>query len=507
MADSLQSLIKPPGSAESDGDLDQSVYTTPKEQREQERKRVRISEEESPNPADKQRLKFEEESPLKEHSDSIQKVQKAAKVTTSPFLSTDMAQSTDVLVDKPSGIKPYRDYLDPLYKLPYEQERNLQCATVNYTHDKILKDINVKGEVHVASFKDLIKRHLRQEETIIFIRDKVDLEIRNKILETHSSEGESELINCKEIIEHARVSMKQNAIMTINANSNKFKSQEPSEVSTKNSMMDEVIDNAYALVAKNLLVKLQDNMQSLEYRKGDEGNATRKVILQCGNPFLLTVTEVVTASVRTGTGAGDREEAYDFVRYAMSTEQAKADEVAKKTATINNVISQVAALTCAVAEKFQESDDKKLRIRNLDSVITAPTDYSGTKEAKAEARKKREDQFKNWLDNLTGKDNFKPAYSFYLIDPQKNDSRQKVTAILTVSLEQDKYRIEQLISKERGSSRDKPSSQRYTGQDPAAFNIPKFSVHLKQDTVLVRHRAQEPAQEQGGKQKHYQGEA
>ena len=386
-----------------------------------------------------------------------------------------MAQSTDVLVDKPNGIKPYRDYLDPLHKLSYDQERNLQCATVNYTHDKILKDINVKGEVHVASYKDLIKRHLRQEETIILIRNIVDLEIRNKILETHISEGESGSINCEQIIEHAKVNIKQTAIETIGKNANKFKSQEPSDLSTKNSITDDVIADAYHLVAQNLLAKLQNNMQSLEYRKDDEGNAARKVILQCGNPFLLTVTEVVTASVRTGTGAGDREEAHDFVRYAMSTEQTKVNEVAKTDATIKNVISQVAALTCAVAEKFQESDDKKLRIRNLDSVITAPTDYSGTKEAKAEARKKREDQLKNWLDNLTGKDNFKPAYSFYLIDPKKNDSRQKVTAILTVSLEQDKYRIEQLISKDRGGSRDKPSSQRYTGQDPAAFNIPKFS--------------------------------
>ena len=46
---------------------------------------------------------------------------------------------------------------------------------------------------------------------------------------------------------------------------------------------------------------------------------------------------------------------------------------------------------------------------------------------------------------------------------------------MTVSLEQDKYRIEQIISKNRGNSRDKPSSQRYSGQDPEAFNIPKFA--------------------------------
>ena len=67
------------------------------------------------------------------------------------------------------------------------------------------------------------------------------------------------------------------------------------------------------------------------------------------------------------------------------------------------------------------------------------------------------------------------AVFYHLIDPKKNDSKQKVTAVLTVALENDKYRLEQIISKDRGGSRDKPSSQRYTGTDPAAFNIPKFT--------------------------------
>ena len=61
MAESLQSLPKPPCSTESDGDLDQSVYTTPKEQRDREqererKKRAREAELESPNLTDKQRF-------------------------------------------------------------------------------------------------------------------------------------------------------------------------------------------------------------------------------------------------------------------------------------------------------------------------------------------------------------------------------------------------------------------------------------------------------------------
>ena len=91
----------------------------------------------------------------------------------------------------------------------------------------------------------------------------------------------------------------------------------------------------------------------------------------------------------------------------------------KEMQRVDNVVTQLGALTWAVAEKFQESDDKKLRIRNLEKVITAPTDYSGTTEAKAAAREKREGQFKTWLDTLTGRSNFHPTYSFYLIDPKK----------------------------------------------------------------------------------------
>ena len=58
--------------------------------------------------------------------------------------------------------------------MTYEQEKNLQCASVNFTIEKILKGINVQSEERVASYGDLIKRHLREEATIILVRDQVD---------------------------------------------------------------------------------------------------------------------------------------------------------------------------------------------------------------------------------------------------------------------------------------------------------------------------------------------
>jgi hypothetical protein len=72
------------------------------------------------------------------------------------------------------------------------------------------------------------------------------------------------------------------------------------------------------------------------------------------------------------------------------------------------------------------------------------------------------------------KKNFKPKFSVYIIKPKPN-SAQRATGVLTVSLEQDKYRIEQCISMNREVNKDHPSSSRYSGAAHAALNIPKNS--------------------------------
>ena len=154
---------------------------------------------------------------------------------------------------------------------------------MNFTIEKILKGIDVNGEVRVASYGDLIKRHLREEATIILVRDAVNLEIRKPIIQTHIDEGESDAIDCVKICTDAQALIKQFVIEDINANAHKFKSLEPSDSSNRSSILDKILDNAYHLVAQNVLDKLQNNMQSLEYRKGDDGNATRRVILECGS--------------------------------------------------------------------------------------------------------------------------------------------------------------------------------------------------------------------------------
>ena len=478
MADSSQPFPKPPSCTESDGEPDLSVYSTPKGKREEVKKRKKGSETDSPNPGDKQKPKFDEETPPKVQSASVQKVQQAAIVTSSPFLSTNMGSSTDVPIDKPANIKPYRDYLDPNHKLPYEQEKSIQCASVHYTFEKVINDTNIEGKVHVTTYKDLVMRHLREEATIILVRDCIVTELNKKLLESHNQSG-IDSMKLDPAYEHAIICGKQAGQGDIHnpSHSHKFKGQEPSNPELKSKFQQEAVDESYEGLSKGLQGKLRDTMENLQYAQevAADGNKVRRIIIESGNPLLLLVTEVVRTSVRAANASNEREAIMDFASRAMAKEKENSNYLAHEEKRVDNVVTQLGALTCAVAEKFQESDDKKLRIRGLEKVITEPTDYSGTTEAKARARDKREGQFKTWLDELTGRTNFHPTYSFYLIDPKKNDSKQKVTAVLTVALENDKYRLEQIISKDRGGSRDKPSSQRYTGTDPAAFNIPKFT--------------------------------
>jgi hypothetical protein len=111
---------------------------------------------------------------------------------------------------------------------------------------------------------------------------------------------------------------------------------------------------------------------------------------------------------------------------------------------ITNLQTQVASLTSAVAETAQGECDKMLRLRNLDKVLTIKTNNNGSFEDKRANKNSRETELKNWLEALFSRSGHKPKFSLYIIEPKPN-SPQKATAVLTVALEQDKFRIEQFI--------------------------------------------------------------
>ena len=115
-----------------------------------------------------------------------------------------------------------------------------------------------------------------------------------------------------------------------------------------------------------------------------------------------------------------------------------------------------------------------LRLRNLDKALKTQLNTTGSFEDKRANKSKREDELKAWLVDLFNKTHYQPRFSLYIIEPKPN-SAQRATGVLTVSLELDRYRIEQCISKNRAIHKDHPSSSRYSRADHAALKIPKYS--------------------------------
>ena len=96
---------------------------------------------------------------------------------------------------------------------------------------------------------------------------------------------------------------------------------------------------------------------------------------------------------------------------------------------------------------------------------------AGLRRANKETREK---ELTDWIKGIAVKHNKTIGpFQLFIIDP-RSDSKQKTSAILTVSLADDKFKLEQLISAERKADRNKPSSQRYSGPDHKALNIPSF---------------------------------
>ena len=93
-----------------------------------------------------------------------------------------------------------------------------------------------------------------------------------------------------------------------------------------------------------------------------------------------------------------------------------------------------------VAETAQGEWDKMLKLRNLDKALTTKILTTGSFEDKRSNKSAREEELKTWLMDLFSRGHHKPKFSFYIIEPKPNSS-QKTTAVLTVAMEQDKFKI------------------------------------------------------------------
>ena len=204
-----------------------------------------------------------------------------------------------------------------------------------------------------------------------------------------------------------------------------------------------------------------DTVVSTQPYKADAGEVARVALeavyreLSPTNSLHPTAGQLKEHAIKDYLGAEDR------ARETFNNEQ-----------SVTALKVQTALLTSAVAEVNAKDDDRKLRIHNIDSILKTKVS-SGDRNAVRESKDKRECEIVAWIDELTkAEHNFSPKFTVFIIEPKS--AKQKATAFLTFALESDKYRVEKLIKKARGDDRTKPSSQRYTGPEHDAYNVPSY---------------------------------
>ena len=151
----------------------------------------------------------------------------------------------------------------------------------------------------------------------------------------------------------------------------------------------------------------------------------------------------------------------------------KSCEAFNNQESITALKVQTAGLTSALSEVSSKDDDKKLRIRIIDSLLKTPLLTTGDSSAIRASKEKREGELGVWVKDLIKTESgFRPNFTVFIIEPKS--AKQKPTGVLTLALESDKYRMERLIKKDRGDNPTKPSSQRYTGPEHPIFNVPNY---------------------------------
>ena len=414
---------------------------------------------------------------------SVEKLAQSNQVSRSPFLKHRGHDMTFEQV--PKGVKPFRDYLDK----DYAKETDPGCAAAQGTLDKLNK-IGLPDESgrFTPTFGMTLWRFLRDDHQIILIRDQVNEAVKKSVIET--LESKVELGNVTTDIYTDLHSEVTELLVNIYAkNKELFKAQAPTNHLDASQKMFEALSKD---IIQKLLVLTKDSFANMAFTTGDSGTKIemKKVIVEHSNPFLFQISEMVKNSVYEHSKLKSKAHLEDYSNFLLGMDKDNSDAKANTKSQMTNLQAQMASLTNAVAESAQSENDKKIRIRNLGKVITTQPLRGANHEATKANRETRENELKNWIKkicNETG--SYKPNFSLYLIDP-KGASKQGTTAILTVPLESDKFRIEQIISSKRKADLDLPSSQRFTGKDHPAFNIPKFTDISSKILVLYENALQ-----------------
>ena len=175
-----------------------------------------------------------------------------------------------------------------------------------------------------------------------------------------------------------------------------------------------------------------------------------EAILKLGNPFMAEIGDAVSHAVEQAAGQAPSRGAMRLqdIKDTKGADQKLIDAENTKE-SISALQTQTALLTSAVAKTYSKEDEFKLRLRNLEGVVTTRAVLTGDAGPRRTNKETREAELKTWLEGIARKHNKHIGpFQLFIIDPRL-ESRQKTSAILTVSLADDKFKLEQCISAER----------------------------------------------------------
>ena len=392
-------------------------------------------------------------------------------VTTCDIKPAQTGTMPKVLHDRPQNTgKPFRDW-EGAHAPTKELNKQARCAAYEYTIDTLT---NKLGNFEIArNHPEQLHKHLLEWEFCVTLRtminDKLSESLIHNLVETNDPpETDSFILN------KIRNAALQLANKDLVENKKKFESQAPAsetQVATDIQVICEGLCTALVSKLGSLITNAVAKFNPVHFAD----KSIPESIIKLSNPFLTEIGDVVSYAVEQ---AAKEAPSRGAVRLQIIKDAKEADKtlrdnyIAKQSITALQV--QTAKLTSAVAETYSKEDETKLRLRNLEGVVKTKAVLTGDAGHRRVNKEKRENELIDWIKTTVTKHNkIVGSFQLFIIDP-RGESRQKTSAILTVSLPDDKFKLEQCIAAERKVDRTNPSSQRYTGPDHLALNIPTF---------------------------------
>ena len=240
------------------------------------------------------------------------------------------------------------------------------------------------------------------------------------------------------------------------------------------STFDEVIRKMTSFAKNHLTTELGANNIVPKFEDGSNVINQKKALLKYSNPLRGLVASTIDKMLTQGVD--DRP---SIIRGAglMAKLNNEYHEIHNKVAEtdkrLNLATIQIAKLTSTVTDQDSNDCNKMLIIRGLSEVIS--TETSGTQN-----RAEREQEARVYIKDHIG---FKSPFSLSL-PPSK--TKGSGIAIVTTAFDQDKFKLERLISQARSGQKTNISSKRWTPADKPYSNLPDLEALAKQLKIQMK---------------------